>query len=538
MLNKKGMLLAFVFALSILLVPLSRAQDQAQYQNQSYQDQSDEAIATSQARIVRLSYAEGSVQLATDQGVENATINVPLTEGARLSTSSNGWAEVQLEDGSTIRLAPSTAVNFTELGRSSSGSTLTTVDLDEGEAEFNVSRRNDTEVAVTERNKTILLDHSGRFRITSTVQDPLELVVFKGEVKVKDPDSGDQVAVKKGETFTLDPDDPAHYALDKEAEADELDNWGEPRDETLSSYAARNSGDYSQSPYEYGVNDLSYYGNYYDVPGYGYLWQPNGAGPGWDPFMNGYWTWSPVGYCWVSAYPWGWMPYRFGHWVFVNGSGWMWQPGGWHGWWRQPRLVNTPPGFHPPAPPKAPIGIVARNPRFPNVPNKLQPGPRPRRVFNNENVERTPPAELNRHNDSGNGVIHAERQPAIVPRRVPDGQTSETQPAIVPRHGPDAQTPKMGDGGNRGSIGEVRRVPDRAPAIAPRTERPAPDTHMRTAPAVVPRASTPPPAPAPHASSPPSAPRSYNPPPAPHFSGGGGGASRGSQPSSSPGRPK
>ena len=46
MLNKKGMLLAYVFALSILLVPLSRAQDQDQYQNQSYQDQSDEAIAT------------------------------------------------------------------------------------------------------------------------------------------------------------------------------------------------------------------------------------------------------------------------------------------------------------------------------------------------------------------------------------------------------------------------------------------------------------------------------------------------------------
>ncbi|HKT49694.1 MAG TPA: FecR family protein, partial [Candidatus Angelobacter sp.] len=336
MLHKKGMLLALVFALSILLVPLSRAQGQDQYQ-----DQSDEAIATSQARIVRLSYAEGSVQLATDQGVENATINVPLTEGARLSTSSNGWAEVQLEDGSTIRLAPSTAVNFTELGRSSSGSTLTTVDLDEGEAEFNVSRRNDNEFAVTVRNKTILLDHSGRFRITSTVQDALELVVFKGEVKVKDPDSGDQVAVKKGETFTLDPNDPAHYALDKEAEADELDNWGQQRDETLSSYAARNNGDYAQSPYQYGVNDLSYYGNYYDVPGYGYLWQPYGAGPGWDPFMNGYWTWSPVGYCWVSAYPWGWMPYRFGHWVFVNGSGWMWQPGGWHGWWRQPRLVNT-----------------------------------------------------------------------------------------------------------------------------------------------------------------------------------------------------
>jgi ferric-dicitrate binding protein FerR (iron transport regulator) len=522
MLRRKGMLLALVFAFSVLLVPLSWAQDQNQ-------DQSDEAIATSQARIVRLSYAEGSVQLATDNGVENATVNVPLTEGTRLSTSSNGWAEVQLEDGSTIRLAPSTAVNFTELGRSSSGSTLTTIDLDGGEAEFNVSRRHDNEFAVTVRNKTVLLDHSGRFRITSTVQDPLELVVFKGEVKVKDPDSGDQVAVKKDETFSLDPEDPAHYALDKEAEADELDNWSQQRDEALSAYAARNSGDYAQSPYQYGLNDLNYYGTYYDVPGYGYLWQPTGVGPGWDPFMNGYWTWSPVGYCWVSAYPWGWMPYRFGHWIFVNGSGWMWQPGGWHGWWRQPRLVNTPPGFHPPAPPKNTIGIVARNPRIPTMPNKLQPGPR--RVFTNENVERTPPAELNRHNDNGIGVVHAERRPAVVPRGGPDTQVPETQ---SPRTG----TPATEAPGNRGSIGEVRRVPDRPPTVVPRTERPAPETHMRTAPAVVPRASTPPPAPAPHVSTPPPAPRSYSPPSAPRFSGGGGSGSRSSQPSSSPGRPK
>src|SRR6185437_9067044 len=127
------------------------------------------------------------------------------------------------------------------------------------------------------------------------------------------------------------------------------------------------------------------------------------------------------------------------------------------------------------------------------------------------------------------GVIHAERQPAIVPRRVPDAQT------------PEARPPRSGERGNGGSIGEVRRGPDRAPVVAPRTERPAPETHMRTAPAVVPRASMPPPAPAPHVSTSPPAPRSSSPPAAPHFSGGGGGgggASRSSQPSSSPGRPK
>ncbi len=510
----KGLLLALVAAIGMLLVPLSRAQD-------------EEPASTSRARIVRLSYAEGSVQLATNRGVENATINVPLTEGDRLSTSSNGWAEVQLEDGSAVRLAPSTAVTFTELGRDSSGSTLTTVDLDQGEAEFNVSRKHDDQFAVTVNNKTVLVKHSGRFRVSSSVQNPLEVVVYKGEVGVKDPDSGQQVAVKKDETFTLDPMDPSHYALDKEAQSDELDRWSQQRDTALAEYASNGNGNYAESPYQYGMNDLSYYGTYYNVPGYGYMWQPYGAGLGWDPFMNGYWTLTPFGYCWVSAYPWGWLPYRYGNWIFVNGSGWMWQPGSsWIGWWRRPHLVNAPPGFHPPAPPpRSSIGTVTMNPRAPRTPFTQLPGNRPRRVFTNEDVERTPP-------------VHAATEPAIAAR--PGAVTSaERRPATEKKREP---VPDTGMQQGRSSVGEIHRGHEHVrpvPATAP-----APPVHAQPAPAMAPSHPAPAPAshistpaPAPHVSAPP-APRSFGPPPsaAPHV--GGGSMSHGSAPSTSVGRPK
>ena len=84
-----------------------------------------------------------------------------------------------------------------------------------------------------------------------------------------------------------------------------------------------------RSPYGYGVSDLNYYGAYSNVPGYGMMWQPYFAGVGWDPFMDGAWSWYPgYGYMFASAYPWGWMPYRYGNWTFVPGIGWMWQPGG------------------------------------------------------------------------------------------------------------------------------------------------------------------------------------------------------------------
>lgn len=504
MLRSKGMLLALIVALSVLLVPLSRAQD-------------EETTSTSHARIVRLSYAEGTVEMATDRGTENATINFPITEGNRLSTSSNGWAEVQLEDGSTVRLAPSTQLTFTELGRASSGSTLTTVDLDQGEAEFKISRLHDDEFAVTARNKTILVKHSGRFRVTSLVTTPLEIVVFKGEVSVKDSDSGRQVAIKKGETFNLDAFDASHYALDKVTSSDELDRWSEQREEALSAYASKSSGNYGQSPYQYGLSDLSYYGNYYSIPGYGYLWQPYGAGFGWDPFMNGYWTDSPFGYCWVSAYPWGWLPYRYGNWIFVNGRGWMWQPGGWGGWWRRPRLVNTPPGFHPPAPPpQGRIGVATRNAAPGEAPQiTSQPGTRPRRVFTNEDVERTSPvtdrANGERNSRGGVGVVPADRRPATVNRQNPASEEPQTT----------------------GSVGEMRRRPAAVPSAPVSPARPAPVT-VPARPASPP-AAAPAPAPAPHVSSPPPAPRSISPPSAPRSEGGS--VSRPSPPASS-GRPR
>jgi hypothetical protein len=338
--RKSGLLLSIIFTLLFALAPLSHAQG---FEDEDGHD--------SHARIVRISYVEGEVRLDNGHGYESATLNVPVSEHNWLQTRSDGWAEVQLEDGSLIRLAPDTVIAFTELGRLSSGGTITTVDLDQGEAEFKVTKHDDSDFQVTVKNKTIVLVHSGSFRVTSTNADPMEIVVWKGEVAIHDPDSGGEVAVKKDETFVLDTADPSRYALDKGAEADGLDQWSKQRDDYLSTYAS-SGHNYTQSPYQYGASDLNYYGQYYDVPEYGNVWQPNGVGIGWDPFSNGYWSYSPgFGYTWVSSYPWGWMPYRYGRWVFVGNRGWCWAPGGWNRWYSRPRIAKAPPGFHPPIPP-------------------------------------------------------------------------------------------------------------------------------------------------------------------------------------------
>src|SRR6266851_3544056 len=72
------------------------------------------SFADSQVRIVRLSDVEATVQIDrnTGQGYEKAFLNSPITEGTKLRTDKDARAEVEFEDGSTLRITPSTVVEF------------------------------------------------------------------------------------------------------------------------------------------------------------------------------------------------------------------------------------------------------------------------------------------------------------------------------------------------------------------------------------------------------------------------------------------
>src|SRR3954454_16007300 len=81
------------------------------------------ALADSQARIVRLSDVQGSVQIDknTGLGFENAFVNLPIIQGTQLRTGNGGRAEVEFEDGSSLRLTPNTTIHFNQLGLRDSG---------------------------------------------------------------------------------------------------------------------------------------------------------------------------------------------------------------------------------------------------------------------------------------------------------------------------------------------------------------------------------------------------------------------------------
>jgi hypothetical protein len=292
------------------------------------------ALADSQARIVRLSDVQGSVQLDKNTGVgfERAFVNLPITQGAKLSAGANGRAEVEFEDGSSMRLTPNTTIEFSKLGLADSGKRISQVNLVEGMAYVNWLGKDD--LTLNFSRETIALDHSAHFRV-DTSTEAANLAVFKGNVNVAGPSGNFTVEKKKTATFDTAADDK--YTLAKNVKDEPLDSWDKESLSYHDQYAKNNT-----TPYGYGYSDLNYYGAFSNVPGYGMMWRPYFTGVGWDPFMDGAWGYYPgYGYMFASAYPWGWMPYRYGNWMFVPGMGWAWQPGAWNTWVSVPRYTAT-----------------------------------------------------------------------------------------------------------------------------------------------------------------------------------------------------
>ena len=317
------------------------------------------AFADSQIRMVRLSEVQGDVKVDRNTGqFEKAFLNLPITQGVKVQTGNDGRAEVEFEDGSTLRVTPNTVIGFPQLSLRDSGTKVSTVHLREGTAYVAFTGAKDAELTLTFGHEKVSLAHSAHLRI-EMADTAATLAVFSGDVQVEG-DSG-SVAVGKNHTASFDLTNDDHATLAKNLEPDPFDTWDKQQDQYHQQYASNSYGSYS--PYAYGTTDLNYYGNFSNVPGYGTMWQPYFAGAGWDPFMNGAWAFSPgFGYGWVSGYPWGWTPYHYGSWVYVPTYGWGWQPGGSWAGWSAPRIVHPPSNFVLPQPPSSSgQGIVMVN---------------------------------------------------------------------------------------------------------------------------------------------------------------------------------
>lgn len=313
--------------------------------------------AESQARIVRLSLVDGSVELdrATGQGFEKAIVNMPITQGMRLRTSSDSNAEVEFESGSTLRLIGNTSVSFGRLSLADDGGKLTAVNVEEGTAYFNIKQEPHDDFAISFADREFRLTHSSHLRVDVSDSDA-EVAVFKGEAEMAgNPDmrltSDHSLTFNRADQGDQQEQADAQYDVTQGFTDEPSDTWDTQRQDYINNNEAQVQRD--NPPLSPGLYDLNAYGNYYNDPTYGMFWRPYGVSQAWDPYSNGAWVWYPgFGYTWVSSYPWGWAPYRYGNWTWLPTYGWVWQPGYWNNWWQGPVYANAPAGYYAPRPPR------------------------------------------------------------------------------------------------------------------------------------------------------------------------------------------
>ena len=84
----------------------------------------------------------------------------------------------------------------------------------------------------------------------------------------------------------------------------------------------------SEATYRYFRDELAPYGEWLQVPTYGWAWRPRDVGPDWQPYTVGRWIDTDYGWTWVSDERWGRSPYHYGRWYWDRRyGGWVWIPG-------------------------------------------------------------------------------------------------------------------------------------------------------------------------------------------------------------------
>ena len=283
----------------------------------------------SYARIVRLSVVKGDVQIArggTDKW-EPAALNMPLQQGFAVGTN-DGLAEIELEHGSVIWLAPNSVLQFTELALSNGGQ-ITKVAMTAGTATFDASTGSQDVFSVSDQDFQVAPDGKSEFRVDLT-KEGVAVSVLKGRITFQSQQGAQNLS--KGDTYFLGVRKPQQTGLKTTPKADDWDKFVSMRASYLSASAATN-GQYANAPFRYGMADMSAYGGWMYVPGLGFAWQPNGISSDWMPFADGSMMYyDGMGWTWVGAEPWGWVPYHFGQWSYTSPYGWMWTPGSYNQW--------------------------------------------------------------------------------------------------------------------------------------------------------------------------------------------------------------
>jgi hypothetical protein len=270
-------------------------------------------------RVARLNYIQGSVsyQPSGEKDWIDANPNRPLTTGDNLWADKNSRGEVHI-GSAAIRLASETGISFLNLD-----DRTVQIQLAQGVIEIHV-RHIDTGEAyeIDTPNLAFTITRAGEYRLKTDPDGGSTIIIIRegaGEVT----GGGESWELRAGERYVFRGTDELSYEDGEAPGMDEFEDWCQERDQRennsqSSRYVSRDVD---------GYYDLDDNGDWRTDPEYGTVWYPRGVAVGWVPYHYGHWVWiNPWGWTWVGDEPWGFAPYHYGRWAFVGGY-WGWVPG-------------------------------------------------------------------------------------------------------------------------------------------------------------------------------------------------------------------
>jgi hypothetical protein len=277
------------------------------------------ALADPPGRAARLAQISGAVSFspAGEEDWVLAQVNRPLVTGDRLWSDTGSRAELEIGTASA-RLGSTTSVALLNLDDH-----IAQIDLAQGTLNLRVRRVYPDQVyEIDTPNLAFSIRRAGDFRVDV---DPA------GNTTVIRVRSGEGEAWGEGAAYTLAAGQQASfvgqglqdYSFDPMAAPDEFDNWTSERNRREDSAVAARY----VSPDTIGYADLDDYGSWRSVEGYGNVWFPTAVAADWVPYRTGHWAWvDPWGWTWVDDAPWGFAPFHYGRWAYVS-TRWCWVPG-------------------------------------------------------------------------------------------------------------------------------------------------------------------------------------------------------------------
>ena len=199
----------------------------------------------SQARAVRLSFVEGTV-IARRPGSQKwarAALNMPIEQGVSIATARHGIAEVQFENGSTLRLGELSRVDFMQMGITPDSGYINHLNLTVGFTTVNVIPQRHDEYVVTASGASLVPHGKTEFRADLS-HGHLRVEVFKGRVQAADSSQSQQLV--RNQALACDYRVRPDFHVTNNIQMDEWDRWVQMRDReaSLAAYSVPAPGMY------------------------------------------------------------------------------------------------------------------------------------------------------------------------------------------------------------------------------------------------------------------------------------------------------